>query len=395
VTLDQAVREAVEKNFGLLAERYNVNIAEARILQARLRPNPVMTVGLDYQDALGTGFNLINAAGPPEFTARTDFPLERGGKRSRRIEVAEGARGVAQLNLLNATRTLILDVESAFVDVQAARDNLELARSNLKSFQGIVEINEARVRAGDLAQVELIRTRVAALQFQNAVRQAESKLRIAKTRLQSLMGRTVFAPAFDAAGDLRREAGPPDPAELRARSLELRPDLQAVKRDQARSLSDVRLQIAQGKVDYSIGVQWHRQYDTAHGNALGVFFAAPLPVFNRNQGEIERARREGQQIEARIRALEAQIGAEVESAWQQFQTAKDLLESIERDMLKQAQEVRVTTEYSYRRGEASFVELLDAQRAYNDSIQGYNEARAEFARSLYVIDAITGKVVNP
>jgi cobalt-zinc-cadmium efflux system outer membrane protein len=123
--------------------------------------------------------------------------------------------------------------------------------------------------------------------------------------------------------------------------------------------------------------------------------SVPLPFFNRNQGEIERARQQALQGEARIHALETDIRTEVENAYLQCSTARDLLANIERDMLAQAREVRDTTDYSYRRGEASFVEFLDAQRAFNDTMQSYNEARAEFVRSVYLIDSITGKVVNP
>ena len=395
VTIDQAVKEALEKNLGLLAERYNISIADARIVTARLRPNPVLTLDTDYLDILGTGFSTKNQAGPGEVSARTDFVLERGGKRERRIEVADNARAVAQLQLLNTTRTLLMDVQSAFIDVLLAKESLALAGENLKSFESIVNINTPRVRAGDLAKVELVRSQVAALQFRNAVRQAESKLRVAGNRLQSLMGRRLLSPDFDAVGDLRRESGPVTVEDVRTRALELRPDLLALNRDQARSQADLRLQIAQGKVDYTIGTQYHRQFWNARGNSLGIFFSAPLPVFNKNQGEIERARQEGQQIQAKIRALQNDIGTEVQNAYQQYGTAKVLLESFEKDMLVQAREVRETTLYSYRRGEASFVELLDAQRAFNDTMQGYNEARAEYARSLYLIDSISGKVVNP
>ncbi len=128
---------------------------------------------------------------------------------------------------------------------------------------------------------------------------------------------------------------------------------------------------------------------------MGFFFSTPLPVFNRNQGEIERARQEQRQIEARIQALKAAIQIEAENAFLRFVTARDLLKGIESNMLQQARDVRQTMEYSYRRGEASLVEFLDAQRAFNDTMQSYNEARAEFARSLYLTDSISGKVVNP
>jgi cobalt-zinc-cadmium efflux system outer membrane protein len=397
ITVEQAVQEAVEKNLGLLAERYNLTIAEARIVTARLRPNPVFSFGADYQDWLGAGFSPNNSLGPAEVNFRTDFVLERGGKRQKRIELAKDARVVAQLQLLDSTRTLMLDVQNACVEVLLAKESLALAQDNLKAFNEIVNVNSARVNAGDLAQVELVRSRVAALQFQNTVLEEGSRLRVARNRLQVLLGRTILSTNFDVDGELRRDAPPLNVEEVRRQALNLRPDLQALVHDQARSLADLRLQQAQGKVDYTVGAQVHRQYGDAllsPGNSLGLFFSMPLPVFNRNQGEIERVRQEQQQIQARIRALQANIQNEVENAYQQYLTARDLLSRIERDMLQQAREVKHTTEYSYRRGEASFVELLDAQRAFNDTVQSYNEARAQYARSLYLIDSISGKAVT-
>jgi outer membrane protein, heavy metal efflux system len=395
LTLDKAVQEAIGKNLSLIAERLNIPVAEARIVQARLRPNPVLSFGSDYNDWLGTGFNAANGAGPAEVNARVDFVIEGGHKRERRIEVAEGARSVAQLQLLNTTRQLILDVQSAFVDVLAAKENLDLANQNLKALNALVDVNSSRVRAGDLAQVELVRSRIAALQFRNAVQQSELKLRTARGRLALLMGRNGLAPDVEVGGPLRSDQDLIVLDELRAQSLNLRPDLQALVKDQARSQADIRLQLAQGKVDYTVGTQYHRQYDNAKGNSLGLFLSVPLPVFNKNQGEIERARTEQQQIQARIRALQNSIVSEVQTAFQSWETSRSLLTNIEKDMLQQARDVRETTEYSYRRGEASLVEFLDAQRAFNETMQSYNDARAEYARSLYIIDAVTGKAVNP
>jgi hypothetical protein len=78
VTVSQAVQEAVENNLNLLAERYSLNVADARIGAARLRPNPVLSIGGDHLDLIGTGFNDINGAGPPEYSIRSDFIFERG-----------------------------------------------------------------------------------------------------------------------------------------------------------------------------------------------------------------------------------------------------------------------------------------------------------------------------
>src|SRR5689334_5747796 len=80
LTIEQAVAEAVENNLNILAEKYAVPMAEARLVTAGLRPNPVLSIGADHLDALGTGFDAQNAAGPPEYSARTDFIFERGAK---------------------------------------------------------------------------------------------------------------------------------------------------------------------------------------------------------------------------------------------------------------------------------------------------------------------------
>ncbi|MFN7937132.1 MAG: TolC family protein [Bryobacteraceae bacterium] len=395
LTLDQVIEESLSRNLRLLAERFNLTIAEARIIQARLRPNPLLSLGGNYLDILGSGFNpSTNAAGPTEINARIDYIVERGRKRQERVAVAEAARAVSQLELLNSTRTLILDVQSAFTDILLARENLALATASLEAFNQIVTVNKARVDSGDLARVELVRSEVAQLQFANQVRQAESRLRIARNRLQALMGRLVYDPAFDVTGELRRDSLQSPKTELATLALAARPDLDALRRDQIRSQAELRLQLAQSKVDYTVGAAFNRQFGVGgltSGNSAGLFFSIPLPVYNKNQGEIERARREQEQIQARIRSLEQEIQADVENAYEQYLTSRHLLEKIETDLLHRARRVREVTDYSYRRGEATFVEFLDAQRTYNETMQGYNEARAEYGRTLFLIDAITGK----
>src|SRR5262252_375519 len=127
VTVAQAVTEAVDHNLSLLAERYNVTVAETAVITAGLRPNPVVTV-----NAMLPQTALVDAGiATREGVIRTDYVLERGDKRERRIEQATLARTVAELQVLDATRKLVLDVESAYADVQLANLNLALAQENL------------------------------------------------------------------------------------------------------------------------------------------------------------------------------------------------------------------------------------------------------------------------
>ena len=392
ITLNQAIQEALDHNLDLLAERYNLSLSETRMITAKLRPNPVASFGYIYVPIPGTGFNYLQGVGPTEWNSRVDFILERGGKRSQRMNLAKQDREVVELGVRDTIRSIIYAVQGAFVNIQLAKESVVLAEDNLKAFQGIVDINTARVNAGDLAKVELVRTQVAALQFQNAVQQNEMQLIQAKIRLQQLLGRNEAQQDFDITGDIRRDSTTPSMDQLQDLARLNRPDIQEIQAAQVRSQADIRLQMAQGKVDYTVGAQYsHQRISPGTGSTVSVFFSAPLPVFNRNQGEILRAQRESEQWAARLKAAQNSVNAEVRSAYQEYSTNKNLLENIESNMVNQAKDVRRITEYSYRRGEASLVEFLDAQRAFNDTMQSYNQARADFARSLFLLDSVTGQ----
>jgi outer membrane protein, heavy metal efflux system len=394
ITFDEAVREAIDHNLTLIAERYNVSIAQARLVTAGLRPNPVLTLNGMFP----TSNTLDHGVSPREQVVRTDFVFERGGKRERRVEAADEAKSVAELQLLDSMRTLVLDVQNACIDVAVAKQNLTLAQDSLDAFNAVVRVNTERVRTGDLAPVELSRSRLASLQFQNDVRVQESKLVVAQNRLKGLLGRGDSRP-IEVASDLRRDAEPVDLDAIRERALAARPDLRALRAEQARTAADLRLQIAQGQVDYTVSGEVHRQFQPpltdSHGYVYGVYVGVPLPIFNRNQGEVARAGEEERQAAARVAAREAEVRRELEAAYQNYSAARDVVANIEGRMLDQAREVRSTTEYSYRRGEASLIEFLDAVRAFNDTIHGYNDARAEFARSLYSLDSLAGGVAVP
>lgn len=391
VTAEQALAEAIERNLDLVAARYEVPIARAETITAALRPNPVLALGGDHLNLLPPRYSLLNNAGPAEYNARLDYTLERGGKRELRVEVARAAESVAELLVVEAVRQLALQVQTTYVDVLRAKADLAVAEEIAATFAEIASINEERVRRGDLAEVEAIRSQVAVLQFETTVRQAELAVATARTRLQVLLGRGPGAAVADPTEGLRRQEGTRALDELRNEAMRQRPDLEAQRRERVRTVADTRLQAANAKVDHVIGTEYRRQQGLAGtGNSIGLFWEAPLPVFNRNQGGIERARQVQLQTEARTRAIEATVRNEVEVAWLTVQNSLRNLERIERTLLPRAREVRDITDYSYRRGEASFLEFLDAQRAYSETRQSLNDSLARLAQSLYELDAATG-----
>jgi cobalt-zinc-cadmium efflux system outer membrane protein len=396
LTIDQAIEEAIQNNLGLLAERVNLTMAAASLITAKLRPNPVVSFSADHLDLLGTGFSAGNNGGPPEFAWRVDVPMERGHKRHWRIETAEFEKQIAEAQLLDSIRKLKLEVSLACIDVIQAKANLALARDNLRTFEELVRINDVRVKAGSLAPLELTRSQVAMLQFRSTVNRAELELAQAKTKLQNRLGRKTGVAELDVLGDLKAPLRPADLplASLHEMALVARPDVLTLERTQARSQSELKLQLAQGTVDYTWGVEYRRQQGIAgKSNSLGFFFSIPIPLFNRNQGEIARVRAEQEQLARQAQALKAQALTEVTSAYQEFRSARQLVESIERDLLKPAEQARETVAYVYRTGASSLIEFLDAQRAFNETMQSYNEAQAAYRRAIMNLNAAIGKEV--
>ena len=362
-------------------------------MTARLRPNPVLSGGANSLDWLGTGFNEINGAGPPEYSARVDFVFERSGKRDLRTAVAAAARTVAEAQLADFIRRLTLEVTLAAIDLLEAKSKLQLATANLDALDRLVQLNERRLTSGAIPPLEVTRSRVAMLQYRGSVKTAQLALVQARLRLQTLIGRRAADPLVD----LDEPLGTPPAAAARdLRTLQSaarinRPDIRALQRDRARSQSDLRLQLAQATVDYTIGAEYRRQQGVnGTGNLAGLFVSVPLPIFNRNQGEIARATAEHEKADRSFAALDATVAGEVASAYEEFESARQLLVDMERDLLQPAADARAGTAYVYQAGATSLLDVLDAQRAYNETMETYYSAQAAYRRAEARLGLVTG-----
>jgi outer membrane protein, heavy metal efflux system len=397
LSVNAAVDEAIQNNLSLLAERLSLTIAEAAAITASLRPNPVLSLSSERIDFGHGVFNNKAAGGAPEFSVRVDVPFELGNKRELRTETASFEKQIAAVRLLDSVRKLKLDVAMGCIDVIEAKAKLALAVDNLRTFEELVRLNQTKVNSGSMATQELTRSRVAMLQFRNSVKRAEIDLLTTKTRLQNLLGRKTPVDEFDIDGELKTplNANDQDLLALQEKAFAARPDLQTQERTQARSQAELKLQIAQSIVDYTLGVEY-RRYATnvqASSNYAGFFFSVPLPFFSRNQGEIARVRGEQEQLVKQVVAVKAQVASEVKTAYQEMRAARELLQSIEADLLQPARQARDNSAYIYRAGATTLVELLDAQRAFNETMQTYYEAQGAYRRAVLRLNNSVGEEV--
>jgi cobalt-zinc-cadmium efflux system outer membrane protein len=398
LTVAQAVDEAVRHNLTLLAARTDLSIADAAIVTARLRPNPVLSGSADSLDLLGTGFDEINQAGPPQYAVRIDVPIERGRKREIRTELAARAKEVTVAQLADTVRRVKLDVTMACVDVLEAKAKLRLAQDNLQALERLVDLNTRRLTGGAIPALEVTRSRVAMLQYRSNVRTAELALSQARLKLLPFLGRKPD----EAPVDIEDQLGlmpltmSLDLPELQRTAQGQRPDVEALRQDQARSQADLRLQVAQGKIDYTVGAEYRRaQGINGTGNMLGFFVSAPLPIFNRNQGEIERAVASQGKATQSLAALETTLAGEVAAAYSEFESARQLLTEIERDLLQPSSDARAGVTYVYQAGASTLLDVLDAQRAFNDTMDTYYSAQASYRRAVARLALVTGKDFVP
>jgi cobalt-zinc-cadmium efflux system outer membrane protein len=238
--------------------------------------------------------------------------------------------------------------------------------------------------SGAIPPLEATRSRVAMLQYRANVRTAELAVAQARIKLLPLLGARAGEPPVDIDDRLSAPPRPEAPSlgELQSSARAARPDVQAGRTDQARSQADLRLQLAQAKVDYTVGAEVRRQQGIAgRGNMLGLFVSVPLPFFNRNQGEIARAEAEEERARVALAGIESSVSAEVASAFEEFESSRRLLIEIERDLLAPANAARTGTAYTYQAGAASLLDVLDAQRAFNDTMDNYYAAQAAYRRA--------------
>ena len=147
-------------------------------------------------------------------------------------------------------------------------------------------------------------------------------------------------------------------------------------------MADLRLEQAQGKVDYTVGAEYRREQGVnGKGNMVGFFMSVPLPFSNRNQGEIARADAEREKAARSVRAGETSVAGEVAAAYQEFESARSLLADIEHDLLAPTREARNSVAYVYQAGATSLLDVLDAQRAFNDTMDTYYSAQAAYRRA--------------
>ena len=388
ISLDQAIDLALTHNHSIQATRTLILQNQAQEITANLRPNP--TLGADSQFVPifdPQYFSADNLDQVQQFDIGIGYLFERGHKRPRRLQAARDQTEVTRAQVADAERTLAFNVGQQFVSVLLAESTLQFALRDLQSFQQTVDISEAQLKAGYIGEGDYLKIKLQLLQFQTDVSSARLARVQALVSLRELLGYNAVPADYDVIGDLAYQPLKGTMEDLQMKAVDMRPDLRAANFGITAAQSQILLAKANAKVD----VNGTFDYTHVSGeNTASMFVNFALPIFNRNQGEIARTGYALTQAQELQQSASDAVLSDVANAYEAVKSNDEVVQLYASGYLKQAQDSLEISEYAYKRGAASLLDFLDAERSYRSVQLAYRQALASYMTALEQLKEAVG-----
>jgi cobalt-zinc-cadmium efflux system outer membrane protein len=390
ISKEDAVRIALAYNQSLRANRLNVDQNKANEITASLKPNPTLSLGVDAIPVFSPQTIRFDTQ---IYSAGLSYTVEKGGKREKRVVVAKDNTLMAAQNVTDNERTLKFQVVQAFINVLLAKSVLALAKDDLANFSQEVDLNHARLVAGDLAEGDYLKLSLQKLQFEQDVSAAVLGLVQARATLRQLLGYQSVTDDFDVKGTLQHTKPVVTLEDLEKKALDSRPDLQAAHTGVTLANDTVSLAFGNRARDWTWGGDYSYQSSTQIG--AGVSFSMDLPIHDRNQGEIARSQAAVKQSVETEASTKVGVETDVVNAYYGLKSNEEIVNLYESGYLKQATDSRDISNYAYQRGAASILDLLDAERSYRATQLAYRQAVAAQMIAVEQVNQAAGAQVLP
>jgi cobalt-zinc-cadmium efflux system outer membrane protein len=383
LTLAKALALSLEKSPVLSSFSWDVRAAEARVIQARLAPNPELS--FEGEDLTRPDESLQN-------TLELSQLIELGGKRQMRVREAQFDRDTAEWDYQVKRLEVLKSTSLAFINVLFAQRNVQLAAENLELTEGAVPLTQKRVEIGKASDVELLRTDTAVATARIRLTEAKRDLEIARVDLASQWGgkRATFASVSGNLDQLR----PIGSLESLQARLQENPDLARWTTERAKREATLNLVRAEAKPDLTLRAG-PRLLGASHTNLTAVAgFSIPLPLWDRNQGKIAEAKANVAKIADEKAAAEAKAYAELNEAYQTLQSAAEEVRILHETVLPSSKKAVDQITDGYGAGRFGQLDVLDAQRTYNETQIEYVRALADYQKAQAQIDVLTAGPVE-
>ena len=394
-TWEQVKNKFESTNPTLKADAINVQEMSAEEITADLRPNPSLAVSEDGTQ-IAPNQGVWKPLSGVQVQASLSYLHERDHKRDLRLKSAQQAIGVATAQHLDLERNLLFNLRSAFVQTLQAKAVVKLSREELGYYDHIIDISQQRFHAGDLAQVDLDRIELQRVQYEADLQTAEVTLRTAKIQLLQLLDDKTPTDQFDVAGpfDFSDQLQPLD--DFRQIALAERPDLKAALESVEQAKTNYKLAVSNGSTDPTLSAwyTYNPSFQNPYANqTLGLSVSVPLRVFDRNQGEKQRTELDIGKSQQTADATNAQVFADVDTAYAQLNSNLKLLRPYKAKYLGQAARVRDTITFSWQHGGASLMDFLNAQSDYRNVQLAYAQLIGSYLIATGQLNLAVGREV--
>lgn len=385
LSLREALRLVLAQNPELAAFNTEIRAADARILQARLLPNP--EISGEAENIGGSG--EFTGARSAERTLQLSQLIELGGKRAARTRVAAKGRELAVWDYEQKRLEVLTQTAQAFIDVLTAQRRVELVRQTLKLSEDFLPESKKRVEAGKASPAETTRGEIAVSSAQIELEQAERELAASRELLVSLWGERT--PRFGSvAGDLDHTEPAPPAASLLVGRLNANPQLARYGTEIEQREAQIGSALAQAAPDVTL-FGGYRRFSSTDDNAAVVGFSIPLPLFNRNQGNIREAQAQLEKTRQLQAATTTRLDADLGRAYQTLLASQREIATLQGKILPFAQEAYDTINEGYGAGRFTFLELLEARRTLTSSRIQLLNAKRTYHRTVAEIEGLTGR----
>ena len=375
LSLDEAIEKSLQHNHNLLATRTTIQQSEASETTANLRPNPTLFGDWEYLPLTSANQNSEYLQNSTEADIGLSYLLERGKKRQHRLQAAKDLTAQTKSQVADNERTLTFNVASLFVNVQLAESTLELAQQDLSSFRQTVDLGELRYKKGAISEDDYLKIKLQLLQFETDVQQADLARVQALSDLRQLLGYESVSPDYDVAGPFEYQPLKGNLEDFQMKAIQNRPDLRAAEQGVTAAKSQYELERAIGKPDVTV----QGNYSHVNGTSAATLYGSiPLPIFNRNQGEIARTRFAITQAQEQDKAASGQVMTDVRDAYEGLRQTDKVVQLYRSGYLEVAQKDRDISEYAYKRGATTLLDFLDAERSYRATQLAYRQALASY-----------------
>lgn len=371
---DEAVALALWNYPPFQEDLASLGFAEADLIEAGLLTNPILS--------------LLFPLGPKQLELTVTTPIEALWQRPRRLAAARlGAERLAE-QLVQHGLDLAGEVKSAHVEVALAKERARLARERASIHSAIAEISNARLRAGDISELEMDAARAQALKAEEEVTRLMRDVEVATHRLRALLGMASSDIEFEIVATRFEAKTPGDVGELLSGAFAARPDLRAA--ELALEEAGKRLGWERSKV-YALSVMLDANSQGREGFEAGPGLAAVLPLFNTNQGGVKRAETGMEVAARRYVTVQQRIVLEVREARTRLEQSTEALEKWRRGVVPLAENIQTGARKAYESGEASYLLVLETTRELFDARLREAELAADARRALVQLERATGK----